>query len=133
LQEVFSQLTVTIIPTQPGPLVNVVRIRGNESEQNINNNTASLTVQVQGPPVTMNSPTDVRAPQATFSILRSGEGLILIQVRSDIGATWIVETSDNLVHWTPRAQFTASAPATEFNYQLDGPVTFYRLRSRNNR
>jgi uncharacterized repeat protein (TIGR01451 family) len=122
------QLTITVTPTQPGPLVNFVRIRGNESEQNLNNNTASLTVQAQGAAVMMNAYTGNRTPQAAFSVLRSGDGLILIQVRSDIGTTWILETSDDLVHWTTRTQFTAGASATEFNYRLEGRATFYRLR-----
>jgi uncharacterized repeat protein (TIGR01451 family) len=129
LQDVFLQLTVSVIPSQPGSITNIVRIRGNESDQNLNNNSASLAVQVQGAAVTVQSADSGASPEAKLSLLRTADGLVLIQVRSAAAADWILESSIDLVRWTPRTQFTTGTAVTQFTDRPEGRQTFYRLRA----
>jgi uncharacterized repeat protein (TIGR01451 family) len=131
MQEVFIQLTVTVTPTQPGSITNVVRIRGNESEQSISNNSASLALQVQGNPVTANAQSVGAAPRAIFFALRSADDLMSLQVQADLGTEWILESSNDLVHWTAHTRFTVTAPVIEVTSPLQGQATFYRLRAAN--
>jgi uncharacterized repeat protein (TIGR01451 family) len=47
VQEVFLPLKVTVIPMQPGQLINLVQIRGKEREQNLANNSSTLTATAE--------------------------------------------------------------------------------------
>ena len=124
LEEVFVQLSVTVTPTQPGSITNTVRVRGNESEQSLGNNSASLTLQVQGRSITTQSLTRLGPAHGAIALSRMTDGQLLIAVTSDLGLSWTLDTSEDLVHWTVRTAFTAAAPVTQFVEQLDSRVSF---------
>jgi uncharacterized repeat protein (TIGR01451 family) len=46
IDEMFLQLRVTVVPTVPGLLTNLVKIRGNERDPSLGNNRSSLEVGV---------------------------------------------------------------------------------------
>jgi hypothetical protein len=128
LEDVFLQLTVTVTPTQPGSITNTVRLRGNESEQSINNNIASVTVQVQGTAITTQSQTGSGASQAALALFRTQDGLVLIEVQGSVGARFTLESSEDLVTWSVRTEFTTTAPVTRFTERAEGSATFYRVK-----
>jgi uncharacterized repeat protein (TIGR01451 family) len=46
MQEVLVPLTITVVPNQVGSVTNIVSIRCNEREQNLQNNSASLAIEI---------------------------------------------------------------------------------------
>src|SRR5262249_29863116 len=112
LEEVFLQLTVTVVPQSPGPIVNNVRIRNNEREQNLNNNVASLTVQVQGAPVGLQDQLNGKVGPV-LSLEIGPDGLIQLNVTGEVGVSYAIESSEDLATWALWSQFVATAPTTK--------------------
>lgn len=84
--------------------------------------TNSITVHVINPtPVTISAPAALAAGQFQFSYT------------ADIGLTYVVEISTNLLDWQPVATNTANAnPATFTDANATGGSAFYRVRRQPN-
>ena len=125
MEDVLLHLTVTVEPLRPGEITNTVRIRGNEREQSLANNTSSLSTQVEGPiiPQSLHSV----GTQSSVTLSLGVDGLPEIELQGEIGATYSLESSADLVTWTPLVEFVSTTPRTQVTgLGRRGDVKFYR-------
>src|SRR5262249_33214737 len=100
LEEASLQLTVTVMPTQPGQIANTVRIRANEQEQSVSNNSSTVTSTVQGAalPQAVAPPSQaqpgVNLNGANLPVLAAvigDDGQVHLAVQGEVGASYRVE------------------------------------------
>src|SRR4029079_5438992 len=110
------------------------RIRGNEREQNLNNNTSSLTIQVQGPALEQAQPTGTGAHVGTLgdrgtpliAARLSSAGVMEVLVTGPLGASYTIESSTDLVSWEMWASFTSTSPTTTLTERSGKSIRFFR-------
>jgi uncharacterized repeat protein (TIGR01451 family) len=123
LQEVLLQLTVVVEPLQPGQITNNIQIRGNESEVSLSNNSSSLTLDVQGNPI----PQAMTNSQMNLGIRIASDGSPEIRFNGQNGVTYTLQTSSDLVNWTPWANIVGTgSPAAVSNLPKEA-ARFYRM------
>ena len=146
LEDVFLQLTVTVVPTQPGQAVNAVEIRANEGEQSVANNSSSLTTPVQGQALPaqvtgvgselsaaldqagdLNLSLQILAPNRIGAGIGQG-GMVQLSLPTVPGRTYRVESSRDLVSWATEAEFRATTVLTAVKDTLGTGPKFYRVR-----
>jgi hypothetical protein len=123
LQEVLLQLTVVVEPLQPGQITNAVDIRGNESEVSLSNNNSSLTLNVQGNPI----PQAVTGAQLDLGIGITSDGSPEIRFNGQSGVTYTIQTSTDLLNWTPWANVIGTGTMSILSNLPKDDVRFYRI------
>jgi uncharacterized repeat protein (TIGR01451 family) len=123
LQDTVLQLTVVVEPLQPGQITNNVQIRGNESDVNLNNNSSSLTLNVQGNPI----PQAVTDAQLSLGIGITSDGSPEIRFNGQSGVTYTIQTSTDLTTWTPWANVIGAGTMSTLSNLPKDDVRFYRI------
>jgi uncharacterized repeat protein (TIGR01451 family) len=134
LQDVYLEVTVTARTLVPGLHVNAVLIRGNEREQNLNNNSSSLTVQAEGPALPRAQSasaagldgTPIAEYQETLAARLTNDGFVQVQLTGEVGIRYTIETSTDLTTWAPWTEVTSSATAISLRDKPGAGFRFYR-------
>jgi uncharacterized repeat protein (TIGR01451 family) len=134
-QGATADLTITVIPTVAGSIINTASVRSNERDINLNNNTATAITTVTGPvppvPQPAQSGTDTEAAaQPRLSVVRDAAGAVQIRLSGAVGRHYLIETSSNLADWTEWTDFENTAPMMQIAepLTLDGEKKFYRAK-----
>jgi uncharacterized repeat protein (TIGR01451 family) len=130
----IADLTVTVIPTVVGLITNVVKVRSNERDPRVDNNTSVSVVTVQaltaGFAALRSASGDISGSRhASLSIIRTA-GTARLELKANVPGSYIIETSTDLINWSQwRTETWNGVPVTITDENQPTTATgFYRVR-----
>jgi len=83
-----TEMKITVIPTRAGSVTNLAGVRANGVEVRVDNNNSVVVTEVTG------------SSQPVLGITLTLDRLPVIQLQGQVGTSYVVEASTNLVSWT---------------------------------
>src|SRR5262249_393858 len=100
-------------------------------EQNLANNTSTLTTQAQGAalgPQVVGPANGQEAARPVLYVRPVAGGLVQLEVQAEAGTAYNIETSIDLVHWELLTDTSGWTPRSTVLDRVDGELRFYRAR-----
>jgi uncharacterized repeat protein (TIGR01451 family) len=97
-----TEMKITVIPTRAGSVTNVAGVRANGVEVRLDNNNSVVVTEVTG------------STQPLLGITLTLDRLPVIQLQGQVGTSYVVEASTNLVNWTTFTNVVATDTLMRF-------------------